>query len=204
MTPTGYLARKSHKPSPATAAITTPADMSTTYPDPNAQMSGAPSAYTTHNESAPSQQQQEHMTDPELRLQANLQQLRDGGDMMHSGAQPQSQYHQLAQMPPNMTAHPHFQSTARPTHSPQQMAHAVMSLEGQHDTFDPNDPSRKRSKVSRACDECRRKKVCRQYDTPRATLIWDRFDAMQRARMARRRAPVVRELELGASSADSL
>jgi hypothetical protein len=133
--------------------------MSSTYADPNAQMGGAPGAYVNHNDTTPAQQQQQHMSDPELRLQENLQQLRDGGDMMHAGNPQQPQYQQLAQMPPSMGAHQHFQAPARPTHSPQQMAHAVMSLEGPHDTFDPNDPSRKRSKVSRACDECRRKKV---------------------------------------------
>ncbi|KAH7083335.1 hypothetical protein BKA63DRAFT_403028 [Paraphoma chrysanthemicola] len=127
--------------------------MSSTYPEPDAQ------SYVNHNGTPPAQQQQQHMTDPELRLQENLQQLRDGGDMMQSGHPPQPQYQQLAQMPPSMGAHHQFQSPARPVHSPQQMAHAVMSLEGQHDPYDPNDPSRKRSKVSRACDECRRKKI---------------------------------------------
>jgi hypothetical protein len=143
-------------------------DMSSTYADTNAQMSGAPGTYVNHNEAPHTQQQQQqqqqqHMSDPELRLQENLQQLREGGDMMHAGNQQQPQYQQLAQMPPSMGAHQHFQAPARPTHSPQQMAHAVMSLEGQHDAYDPNDPSRKRSKVSRACDECRRKKVRRDF-----------------------------------------
>lgn len=137
--------------------------MSSTYADPNAQMGAAPGAYVNHNDTTPAQQQQQHMSDPELRLQENLQQLRDGGDMMHAGNPQQPQYQQLAQMPPSMGAHQHFQAPARPTHSPQQMAHAVMSLEGPHDTFDPNDPSRKRSKVSRACDECRRKKVRKDF-----------------------------------------
>ncbi|KAF2025862.1 hypothetical protein EK21DRAFT_75499 [Setomelanomma holmii] len=127
--------------------------MSSAYPEPDAQ------TYVNHNGTPPAQQQQQHMTDPELRLQENLQQLRDGGEMMHTGNPQQPQYQQLAQMPPTMSAHHHFQSPARPVHSPQQMAHAVMSLEGQHDPYDPNDPSRKRSKVSRACDECRRKKI---------------------------------------------
>jgi hypothetical protein len=144
--------------------------MSSTYADTNAQMSGAPGTYVNHNEAQHTQQQQQqqqqHMSDPELRLQENLQQLREGGDMMHAGNQQQPQYQQLAQMPPSMGAHQHFQAPARPTHSPQQMAHAVMSLEGQHDAYDPNDPSRKRSKVSRACDECRRKKVCREFMLP--------------------------------------
>lgn len=104
------------------------------------------------------QQQSQQLTDPELRLHENLQQLREGGDMIHTGGPQQPQYPQLAQMP-NMGAHQHFQGPSRPTHSPQQMAHAVMSLEGQQEHYDPNDPSRKRSKVSRACDECRRKKI---------------------------------------------
>jgi len=131
--------------------------MSTTYTEPDAQMGGAQGAYTDHTDSPSAQQQQQQMTDPELRLQENMQQLRDGGDMLH--AHPQPQYQHITQMPSAMGAHAHFQSPARPTHSPQQMAHAVMSLEGQHDMYDPNDPNRKRSKVSRACDECRRKKV---------------------------------------------
>jgi hypothetical protein len=135
--------------------------MSASYAEASAQMGGGPGSYVNHNETPPAQQQQQHMSDPELRLQENLQQLRDGGDMMHGGNTQQPQYQQLAQMPSTMNAHPHFQSPARPTHSPQQMAHAVMSLEGQHDAYDPNDPNRKRSKVSRACDECRRKKVRR-------------------------------------------
>ncbi|KAH8730672.1 hypothetical protein GQ44DRAFT_767853 [Phaeosphaeriaceae sp. PMI808] len=133
--------------------------MSSAYAEPNGQMSGGPGPYMNHNSTSPGQQQQHNLTDPELRLQENLQQLRDGGDMMHPGHPQQPQYQQLAQMPSAMGAHQHFQSQARPTHSPQQMAHAVMSLEVQHDGYDPNDPSRKRSKVSRACDECRRKKI---------------------------------------------
>ncbi|KAF1911098.1 hypothetical protein BDU57DRAFT_543480 [Ampelomyces quisqualis] len=135
--------------------------MSSTYADPSTQMGGAPAAYVQHNDTPPPQHQPQHTSDPELRLQENLQQLRDGleADAMHPGNPQPPQYQQLAQMPPTMGAPPHFQAPARPTHSPQQMAHAVMSLEAQHDTFDPNDPSRKRSKVSRACDECRRKKI---------------------------------------------
>ena len=131
-----------------------------TYGDPDAhtQMGGGPGPYGNQNGTPPAQQQQ-HLTDPELRLQENLQQLRDGGDLLHTGGPQQSQYQQLAQLGPSMGAHQHFQAPPRPTHSPQQMAHAVMTLEGHSDAFDPNDPSRKRSKVSRACDECRRKKV---------------------------------------------
>lgn len=127
-------------------------------PDAHAQMGGGPGPYGNQNGTPPAQQQQQHLTDPELRLQENLQQLRDGGDMIHTGGPQQPQYQQL-QMGPAMGAHQHFQAPPRPAHSPQQMAHAVMSLEGHPDTYDPNDPSRKRSKVSRACDECRRKKV---------------------------------------------
>ena len=129
------------------------------YADPDAQMDTGPGPYVNQNGTPPAQHQQQHLTDPELRLQENLQQLRDGGDMAHQPGPQQSQYHPLAQMAPTMSAHPHFPTPLRPTHSPQQMAHAVMSLEGHHDAYDPSDPNRKRSKVSRACDECRRKKV---------------------------------------------
>jgi len=181
--------------------------MSSNYADPNAQMSGAPGAYVNHNEAQPTQQQQQHMSDPELRLQENLQQLREGGDMMHSGnqqqPQPQPQYQQLAQMPPSMGAHQHFQSPARPTHSPQQMAHAVMSLEGQHDAYDPNDPSRKRSKVSRACDECRRKKV---HNAPRVLIRpanKTRYGVTRQAKTDQNLALVVKEQERDVSSVDN-
>ncbi|KAJ4371435.1 Glucose-responsive transcription factor [Neocucurbitaria cava] len=146
-----------HLEQQASVAVAARSNMSN-YADPDAQMGAGPGPYGNQNGTPPSQQQQ-HMTDPELRLQENLQQLREGGDMAHANGPQQPQYQQLAQMAPNMSAHQHFQTPLRPTHSPQQMAHAVMSLEGHHDAYDPNDPSRKRSKVSRACDECRRKKV---------------------------------------------
>ncbi|USP81720.1 uncharacterized protein yc1106_08994 [Curvularia clavata] len=127
------------------------------YADPDAQMGGGPGQYANQNGTPPAPQHQ--LTDPELRLQENLQQLREGGDIMHPPGPQQPQYQQMAHMGPTMGGHPHFQGPARPTHSPQQMAQHVMSLEGHHDHYDPNDPSRKRSKVSRACDECRRKKI---------------------------------------------
>lgn len=180
--------------------------MTSTYADPDAQMGGAPGPYVNQNGTPPAQQQQQHLTDPELRLQENLQQLRDGGEMMHPGNPQQAQYAQLAQMPPNMGAHQHFQQNVRPTHSPQQMAHAVMSLEGHHDAYDPNDPSRKRSKVSRACDECRRKKVCddHQHDAYAFDIDNGRFDAMRPVRTGQKLAPAVRELVHVASLAGSL
>ena len=133
--------------------------MTSNYADPDAQMNAGPGPYVNQNGTPPAQQQQQHLTDPDLQLQEKLQQFRDDTQMMHSAGPQQPQYSQMAQMGPAMGAHPHFQTQPRPTHSPQQMAHAVMSLEGHHDAYDPNDPSRKRSKVSRACDECRRKKV---------------------------------------------
>ncbi|KAF1938788.1 hypothetical protein EJ02DRAFT_409698 [Clathrospora elynae] len=126
------------------------------YSEVDAQMGGGPGTYTDQNGTPPAQQH--HLSDAELRLQQNLQQLREGGEVMHTGNSQQPQYPQLAQLGPSMGAH-HFQAPARPTHSPQQMAQHVMSLEGHHDQYDPNDLNRKRSKVSRACDECRRKKI---------------------------------------------
>ncbi|CAN9085043.1 unnamed protein product [Alternaria alternata] len=127
------------------------------YADPDTQMGGGPGQYANQNGTPPAQQHQ--LTDPELRLQENLQQLREGGDMMHPAGPQQPQYQQMAHMGPAMGAHQHFAGPTRPTHSPQQMAQHVMSMEGHHDPYDPNDPNRKRSKVSRACDECRRKKI---------------------------------------------
>jgi hypothetical protein len=130
------------------------------YADAGAQMSGGQAQYADHNGTPPAQQHQ--MSDPELRLRENIQQLQEGGDMMHSAGPQQAQYQPITHMGPTMSAHAHYQGPTRPTHSPQQMAQHVMGLE-HHDPYDPNDPSRKRSKVSRACDECRRKKVRRSY-----------------------------------------
>lgn len=120
-------------------------------------MGGGPGPYGNHNGTPPAQQQHQDLTDPELQLQEKLQQF--SNQVMHSNGPQQPQYQQPAQMAPLQGAHPHFQAQQRPTHSPQQMAHVAMSLGEHHEPFDPNDPSRKRSKVSRACDECRRKKV---------------------------------------------
>lgn len=125
--------------------------------------------------------------------------------MMHPPGPQQPQYQQMAHMGPAMAAHPHFQGPARPTHSPQQMAQHVMSLEGHHDHFDPNDPTRKRSKVSRACDECRRKKVRHSRPArPWLLLTSSRFDATQPVKMVPRRALVARGQEHDVSLADSL
>jgi hypothetical protein len=82
------------------------------------------------------------------------------------------------------------------------MAQHVMNMEGHgHDPFDPNDPSRKRSKVSRACDECRRKKVRAIFPhvCPYALLTTSRFDAMRRARTAQKLALVARGQERAAN-----
>jgi hypothetical protein len=162
-------------------------------------MGGGPGQYANQNGTPPAQQHQ--LTDPELRLQENLQQLRDGGDMMHSAGPQQPQYQQMAHMGPAMGAHQHFVGPTRPTHSPQQMAQHVMSMEGHHDPYDPNDPNRKRSKVSRACDECRRKKVCDAPPSLEHALTMGRFDATRLARMAQRLARVANGLARDVSSA---
>lgn len=131
--------------------------MTSNYGDPDTQMGGGPGPYGNHNGTPPAQQQHQDLTDPDLQLQEKLQQF--SNQVMHSGGPQQHQYQQPAQMAPLQGAHPHFQPQQRPTHSPQQMAHVAMSLGEHTEQFDPNDPNRKRSKVSRACDECRRKKV---------------------------------------------
>jgi hypothetical protein len=122
------------------------------YPDPNdTQMTGSGGLYVQQNGAmSPAQPQQQHVpTDPELSLQENLQQ--------HLGRH-------IASAPPQEHSinPPHHQLHApnRPIHSPQQMAqNSLMSLEDHAQYIDHDGSSRKRSKVSRACDECRRKKV---------------------------------------------
>ncbi|KAF1997370.1 hypothetical protein P154DRAFT_283132 [Amniculicola lignicola CBS 123094] len=124
------------------------------YPNPDAQMSGGSGLYGNQNGGTPPAQQQQHVpTDEELQLQEGIaQHLQRNSELMHPGA---AQAHQLNAA---MNAHHQFHTPPRPTHSPQQMAQSVMSLED-HGAYDPDGSSRKRSKVSRACDECRRKKI---------------------------------------------
>ena len=172
------------------------------YGDSDTQMGGGPGQYANQNGTPPAQQHQ--LTDPELRLQENLQQLRDGGDMMHPVGPQQPQYQQMAHMGPAMGAHPHFAGPTRPTHSPQQMAQHVMNMDGHHDPYDPNDPNRKRSKVSRACDECRRKKVCDASNPAQHALTLGRYDATRPARTAQKPALVANGLAPAVSSAVSL
>ncbi|KAF2267512.1 hypothetical protein CC78DRAFT_541480 [Lojkania enalia] len=121
------------------------------YPDPESQI-GSGGLYVQNGTSPPGQQQQHMANDPELQLQEHLGgQLQRNADILHAGA---PQAHQMG------LAHHQFQTPPRPAHSPQQMAQSVMNLE-EHNPYGDHDgaSSRKRSKVSRACDECRRKKI---------------------------------------------
>jgi hypothetical protein len=125
------------------------------YQDADAQMGAG--LYTHQDGGTPPAQQSHHLTtDADLEMQESMAQLQRSSEMMHAGA---PQGHQMnAAM---NAAHHHFQTPPRPTHSPQQMAQTVMSLED-HNMYSDHDGvsrSNKRSKVSRACDECRRKKV---------------------------------------------
>jgi hypothetical protein len=129
------------------------------YPDPDTQLSAASALYVNQNGGTPpAQQQQQHLhSDPEMQLRESMQQLQQSNELMHPGP-PQS--HHMGPMNP---AHHQFQTPTRPTHSPQHMAQSaqsVMGMDDPHAYVDHESASRKRSKVSRACDECRRKKVC--------------------------------------------
>lgn len=128
-----------------------------TYPDPNAQLA-ANALYANQNGSPAAQQPHDMATDPDLQMQEKFAQLQQSNDMMHASA-PQS--HPMNAMG---VTHGHFHTPDRPTHSPQQMAQTVMSLD-EHGMYPDDSSSRKRSKVSRACDECRRKKVVHHVDT---------------------------------------
>ena len=177
--------------------------MTSNYADPDTQMGGGPGPYGNHNGTPPAQQQHQDLTDPDLQLQEKLQQF--SNQVMHSSGPQQPQYQQPAQMTPMQGAHPHFQPPQRPTHSPQQMAHVAMSLgEHPHEQFDPNDPNRKRSKVSRACDECRRKKVSvnRKAQVLQYTYRY-RFDVTRPARTGQKPARAAREQEQDVNSAGS-
>ncbi|KAL5441791.1 hypothetical protein PMIN06_001442 [Paraphaeosphaeria minitans] len=125
------------------------------YGDADDKSGGGSAMFVNQNGGTPPQQQQQHIpTDPELQLREQLQ-MHQGGDMMHQAPH-------LQQMGAMNATHHHFQTPPRPVHSPQHMAQSAQSVMGidDHNAFADHDgATRKRSKVSRACDECRRKKI---------------------------------------------
>jgi hypothetical protein len=126
------------------------------YGDADDKPGGGSAMFVDQNGGTPPQQQQQHIaTDPDLQLREQLQ-MHQGSDMMHQAPH-------LQQMGAMNATHHHFQTPPRPVHSPQHMAQSAQSVMGidDHNAFvDHDGATRKRSKVSRACDECRRKKVC--------------------------------------------
>ncbi|KAJ4359843.1 uncharacterized protein N0V89_000399 [Didymosphaeria variabile] len=126
------------------------------YGDAEEKQGGSSNMFVNQNGGTPPQQQQpQHIpTDPELQLREQLQ-MHQGNDMMHQAPH-------LQQMGATNAMHHHFQTPPRPVHSPQHMAQSAQSVMGidDHNAFvDHDGATRKRSKVSRACDECRRKKI---------------------------------------------
>ncbi|KAL1594385.1 hypothetical protein SLS60_010145 [Paraconiothyrium brasiliense] len=127
------------------------------YGDAEEKPGGSSNMFANQNGGTPPQQQQQpqHIpTDPELQLREQLQ-MHQGSDMMHQAPH-------LQQMGATNAMHHHFQTPPRPVHSPQHMAQSAQSVMGidDHNAFvDHDGATRKRSKVSRACDECRRKKI---------------------------------------------
>ncbi|KAI1502100.1 hypothetical protein F5X99DRAFT_167706 [Biscogniauxia marginata] len=107
------------------------------------------------------QQQHQHQQQPPLQHQHELQQPPPQHPILSHQPQVQSQVQSQPQPQPPPQQHPqqqpppHLQHTASVEHLAQQYA-----AQAQAQAFVPdNTPPRKRSKVSRACDECRRKKV---------------------------------------------
>ena len=175
--------------------------------DADSQLGAAASLYANQNGETPSTQQpppphahgQAH-TDPDLQLQERLQHLQQGTEMLHAATQGHTLSAALG------ASHHQFQTPPRPTHSPQQMAQSVISLDG-HDLYSDHDgSSRKRSKVSRACDECRRKKVWLREPARRRSieLTTGRFGATPPVRMGLKLAQAVSGRGRGASSVGSL
>ena len=180
-----------------------------TYGDPEVALGGASAIYVNQNVSnSPTQQQQQHIhNDADMQLRENIQQLQQASsaDMMQHQAAPQA--HQMNAL---SAAHHHFQAPSRPTHSPQHMAQSAQSVMGMEDpnAYGDDAASRKRSKVSRACDECRRKKVIwpspyLQRDALGLWLTRVRFDAMRPARTVRKPALAARGPPRDVSLADS-
>ena len=132
--------------------------MATTGPYGEAEdkQGGGSAMFVNQNGTPPQQQPPQHLASDELQMREQLSQhmQQQGNDMMH----PQAHLQQMGLA----AAHHHFQTPPRPVHSPQHMAQSAQSVMGmdEHNAFvDHDSATRKRSKVSRACDECRRKKV---------------------------------------------
>ncbi|KAF2642803.1 hypothetical protein P280DRAFT_396283 [Massarina eburnea CBS 473.64] len=125
------------------------------YGDADAPLGGSAGMYVGQQNGGTPPAQQQH-TDADMQLHQSMQQLRQGTELMQQGPPQQHQMDALT------AAHHHFQTPQRPTHSPQHMAQSAQSVMGLEDPNvygDHDSASRKRSKVSRACDECRRKKI---------------------------------------------
>lgn len=172
---------------------------SNAFTDADAQLGGGSALYGNQNGGASPTQQHQHLSpDNEMQLQEGIAQLTRSNEMMHVGQPP---HHMGA---PVNTAH-HFQTPPRPTHSPQQMAQiAAHGLEDHVMYSGELDSSRKRSKVSRACDECRRKKAWLNHSPISIPLLTTRrFDATQPAKTARKHVQAVSVLARDVSLVDS-
>lgn len=125
------------------------------YPSPNAQAVGG-DAGPFFNQAA----QEAAQVPPDL---ARLEADHEPPDI-NNGSPSTSVAHDPATYP---QAGPAVDDNLQEQTSPERMAQGVLNIDGQPPAFINTEASngRKRSKVSRACDECRRKKVGQSKDT---------------------------------------
>lgn len=108
----------------------------------------------------------------------------NAGEMGRPSSEDQQQHQHMLQFPPSQQ----------------------VGVDPNHDLSYGEQSARKRSKISRACDECRRKKVRREFLQRRAQTHADnllyvyRCDVMRAQKPASKRAPTAVVLELSASS----
>lgn len=98
----------------------------------------------------------------------------NAGDMGRTSSEDQHQHQHMLQFPPSQQ----------------------VGVDPNHDLSYGEQSARKRSKISRACDECRRKKVPRfssqrDHDPEAKTRFLSRFDAMRARKQVSKHAPTV-------------
>lgn len=116
------------------------------YPDPEVAHGGMhPFSYATQPSMPPAEHAHAHMQQaPAANMRRPISDGQDYGQMNHNG----QAFAQNGQIP----------REAQPS-TPQQLAQRGLDADHTHERNNSDFPARKRAKVTRACDECRRKKA---------------------------------------------
>lgn len=122
-------------------------DPKPTYPDPEAAHGGMHPFYATQPSMSPAEHAHAHLQQaPAANMRRSIGDGQEYGQMNHNGQA--------------FTQNGHIPRDAQPS-TPQQLAQRGLDADQSQERNNANSSARKRAKVTRACDECRRKKVIR-------------------------------------------